>query len=227
MASKETRILAKLTILQIKGMLPLLFNRYCRTRLLYLVLTGRVFPVPLRCISHANKIAGIVVELYNDCNEVSALINSPKRKLTSPVAASSHPSASMAARAMSSHESFNETAASRSPAKPTFLPAWRSPGSPLITIAVPSRCRHSLGMTEIRQVNRYVPRTPFLLLPLLVPLPRRRFDFPDGLARQCVLWMIRQSNISYCRISNTARNREIIVPWCAFIIFLIILFIIF
>jgi len=35
------------------------------------------YAVLVRCTSHASKIAGIV-ELYNDSNEVSALINSPK-----------------------------------------------------------------------------------------------------------------------------------------------------
>lgn len=79
------------------------------------------------CVSHASKIARLMVEQYNDGNEVSVLINSPERKL------SRLSSPSMPARVVSSHESFNETTTSGSPAKPTFLPAWRSPGSPLIT----------------------------------------------------------------------------------------------
>lgn len=153
--SKETRILTKLTILQIKGMSllpsslspfhPVTAELVCFTSFSQLEF---FYVIPLRCISHASKIIRTVVELYNDSNEVSALINSPKRKLTSPVVATTPlPSVSMAAWAMSSHESFNETAASRSPAKPTFLPAWRSLGLPLIT----TRSRLDVDVSSARR----------------------------------------------------------------------------
>lgn len=82
---------------------------------------------------------------------------------------------------MSSHESFNEAAASGSSAKPTFLPVWRSSGSPLITALVPSRCRRSFGTTEIRQVNQGLLRSPrcFPLPLLLANFPRHRFAFSN------------------------------------------------
>lgn len=101
------------------------------TEFAYLVLTMRVLNALCRsdASNNASKITEIMIGQYN---EVSILINSAKRKLTF-VCRRWLDSPSMAARAVSSHESFNEAAASGSPAKPTFLLAWRSTSSPLIT----------------------------------------------------------------------------------------------
>jgi len=128
------------------------------------------------------------VELYNDSNEVSALINSPKRKLISPPRCRLGRPIGFNGRA--SHEQsrkFQRDGRFKIAGKTDLSSGVAKPGLASNYNAIPSRCRHSLGTTEIRQVNRYVLRTSFLPLPLLVPLPHHRFDFPDGPAQLCVL----------------------------------------
>jgi len=115
-----------------------------------------------------------MVEQYNDGNEVSALINSPERKLPRL------PSPSMLARIVSSHESFNETTASGSPAKPTFLPAWRSPGSPLIT----ARSRLNVDVYSARRkFAKRINDCYVLRAFILAHLSHHRFEFSISLAR--------------------------------------------
>lgn len=112
--------------------------------------------VSQRCVSHASKIARLMVEQYNDGNEVSVLINSPERKLPRL------PSPSMPARVVSREQSrkFQRDDCFRIAGKTDLSSGVAKPGLASNYNAIPSQCRRLFGTTEICQVNQRLLRFP-------------------------------------------------------------------
>jgi len=164
-----------------------------------------------------------VVELYNDSNEVSVLINSSKRKLTSPPLLPRPSSIGFNGRV--SHEQsrkFQRDGCFKIAGKTDLSSGVAKPGLASNYNVVPSRCRRFLDTTEIRQVNCYVLRTSFLPLPLLVPLPWHQFNFLGGSGLRYE-WLVNLSMYLFsCRIDNIVRNHNLnysLRHWFLFCVF--------
>lgn len=119
----------------------------------------RVFhAVPMRCISLMRvKLLGIVVELYNDSNEVSALINFHRsRSLPPPLLPSLCPSAFNSRASHEQSRKFQRDGRFKIASKTNLSSGVAKLGLASNYSAVPFRCRRFLGTTEIRYVLGYV-----------------------------------------------------------------------